>query len=181
MKTNILLSFLLTFSGTVSLRAAEAVDVAGDRYPKTLEYKDITWELQGTHHYKYKIVFSVFSSALYHQADGEGKRLQFTYSRDLKAEDLREQAMKTLKAANDKQTLEKWAVLTQQIQQAYDNVSEDDSYTITVIPDRGAWLDFNEKNVFHTDNAEFGFWYLDIWLGDDPISEDLKEALTGKS
>lgn len=168
--------FILTVS-RLSL-AADAVTVEGHRYPVTQNAHGTTWDLRGTEHFRYKVLFSVFTAALHTQRDGDGERLTFTYTRKLKADDLREQAMKTLKANNDPATLNQYAPLTEQIQNAYLDVKAGDSYAITVIPGSGTWLELNGVELFHTENAEFGNWYLDIWLGTPPISASLKAALT---
>lgn len=174
MKSIFLLFFLFSSS---FLHAANAVEIEGHRYPLTLEAEGVTWTLRGTEHFRYKVFFSVFTAALYHQTPGKGERLRFTYTRNLKAADLREQAIKTLTANNDAATLEKFAALTGQIQAAYVDVKKGDSYTITMISDRGTWLHLNGKELFFSENAEFGDWYLDIWLGNPPISPSLKAAL----
>lgn len=157
--------------------AKDTVTVEGTAYPTRQTAQEVAWELRGTEHFKYKIFFSVFTAAYYKQVNGEGEKLTFTYTRNLKADDIREQAMKTLTANNDENTLKKYATLTQKIQSAYVNIKEGDSYSVTAVPGKGTWLHYNEEEVFYTENAEFGDWYMDIWLGNPPISESLKEAL----
>lgn len=168
------LVFITLYSGV----CAEVVDVSGHRYPKELQTHGSTWELRGTDHFRYKRLFSVFTAAFYQQQKGQGRRLQFTYTRELKAEDLREQALKTLREQHDEQTLRDYKELTEQIQAAYVDVKEGDAYAITVHPETGTWLHLNGKKIFHTENASFGQWYLGIWLGPEPINLSLKEALT---
>lgn len=157
--------------------STETVNVHDHEYPSQFEDHSVTWTLAGTHHFKYKIFFSVFTAALYQPEEGEGTSLRFTYTRKLKADDLRELAMKTLKAQNDSETLENYQTLTDEIQESYQDVKPGDAYTITVVPEKGTWLYLNDQEVFFTENAEFGEWYLNIWLGNPPASEDLKTAL----
>jgi len=171
-----ILSALLMFAAAT----LQAVEVAGDRYPERVEALDADWKLQGAHHFKYKIFFSVFTGALYEQVGGDGQRLTFTYTRSLDADDLRKQAMETLRNAHDEATLKKYEDLTRAIQNAYKDVDDGDNYTLTVLPDRGVWLHRNGEEAYFADNAEFGFWYLSIWLGDQPASNSLKRALTGE-
>jgi hypothetical protein len=163
---------------TASLAAEPAVEVAGHRYPEKIKVHDHSWALQGTHHFRYRRIFSVFTGALYTTDDPEGKRLKFTYTRTLKGGDLRDQAIKTLKENNSKEILEKYTHPLAGLQKAYQDVKDGDSYTLTVITNEGIWLHLNEKEVFFSDNSEFGYWYLDIWLGTPPISESLKSDLT---
>lgn len=171
----ILLGFLLWLN--TSLAATEMVEVKNHRYPINIEAQGNSWILQGTEHFRYKAIFSVFTAALYTQKGGEGQKLHFTYTRKLKADDLRQKALETLQNQHDEPSLKKYADLTEQIQAAYVNVKDGDAYTLTVLPEKGIWLHLNETEVFYSDNAEFGKWYLGIWLGDPPVNASLKQAL----
>jgi len=173
------LPFLTLFAFLTAAGAyADSVTLKGHSYPRKLEAHGADWEIQGAKHFVYKVFFSVFTGAYYEQVDGEGKRLKFTYTRDLKARDLVKQADKQLSATNSKQVLAGYAAPLKGMQEAYVDVKEGDSYVITALPGKGTWLELNGKERFFTDDADFGIWYLDIWLGDPPINEDLKEALT---
>lgn len=155
-----------------------SVEVAGHPFPKHLEAYEQTWSLQGTHHFRYRRIFSVFAAGLYTAEGPAGKRLTFTYTRNLKADDLRDQAMKTLEAHNSREVLKKYRDPTAELQKAYQDVKDGDAYSLTVITDKGIWLHLNDKEIFFHDDSDFGYWYLDIWLGDPPISDALKFALT---
>ncbi|MEX2606937.1 MAG: chalcone isomerase family protein [Kiritimatiellia bacterium] len=174
----ILLLQLLFLCLAAPLPAEPSVEVAGHRYPGKIRAGEQSWTLRGTHHFRYKHIFSVFTGALYTTDDPAGKRLTFTYTRTLNADDLRDQAMNTLEANNPKETLAGYEAPLSELQRAYQNVKDGDSYTLTVITGRGIWLHLNETEVFFSDNSDFGYWYLDIWLGDPPISNSLKKALT---
>jgi hypothetical protein len=174
-----ILPTLLTLSFLISTTVhADAVKLKGHRYPRQVEAKGVAWEIKGAEHFVYKVFFSVFTGAYYEQTDGEGKRLKFTYTRNLKAKDLVAQADKQLTATNPPEVLRTYAEPLQGIQDAYVDVKEGDSYVITAIPGKGTWLELNGEEKFFTDNGDFGIWYLNIWLGDPPINDDLKEALT---
>lgn len=168
---------LLLSCALSSVLFAETVEVNNHTYPKSETAFETEWTLVGTHHFKYKIFFSVFTGAYYEPASGEGERLKFTYTRSIQADDLRKQAMKHLQATQPEEVLASYSNLTKEIQAAYEDVTDNDSYTLTVLPNQGIWLARNEEVVYHSDNAEFGDWYLDIWLGDPPIDEGLKKDL----
>ncbi|WFB37061.1 chalcone isomerase family protein [Kiritimatiellota bacterium B12222] len=156
---------------------AESIEVADHSYPLTFEAQSLTWQLQGSDHFKYKGIFSVFTAAYHESDEGNGQKLSFTYTRKLKADDLRDQAMKTLRKQNDPQTLEKFTEPLEEIQAAFIDVQPDDRYAITVIQEQGTWLHLNDKEIFYTPQADFGIWYLKIWIGEAPISISLKTAL----
>ncbi len=176
MKTTFLL-LILPLGYLLPVNAGETVKVKDHRYPVQIEAQDSTWMIQGTEHFKYKAIFSVFTAALYTRKEGEGQKLHFTYTRELKADDLRKKAMETLQKQHDEQTLALYTALTEQMQSAYVNVKEGDAYIVTVHPDKGTWLHFNDREVFYTENAAFGKWYMGIWLGDPPVNASLKKAL----
>jgi len=176
MKTSWFLPLLL-LSGHAAL--AESVRVKNHAYPVRKDRFDTEWELVGTHHYKFKRVVSVFTGAYYRQPDGRGEQLVFTYTRPIKGADLRKKADEHLVGVASPDIVQRYAELTETIQSAYRDVGPDNTYAITVVPGRGVWLTRDGHVVFHSDDAEFGDWYLDIWLGDPPIAPRLKTALLG--
>lgn len=173
-----LLPFLPILFVSFILRAENPVKLEGHTYPRQVEDHGVTWKIQGAEHFVYKLFFSVFTGAYYEEVDGRGERLHFTYTRDLKAKDLREQAMKALRNSKDKKSFDRYAKPLKGMQEAYVDVEDGDSYTITAIPGKGTWLELNGEKSFYTEDGEFGLWYLDIWLGDPPINRSLKKALT---
>lgn len=170
-----LFNFILFLSSF--LYANDVVVVQGHSYPVRISAHEVEWKLTGTEHFKYKVFFSVFTAAYYRQVEGGGEKLIFTYTRDLNADDLRKQSTKHLEESSDSTMLAMYKELTAEIQAAYVNVKENDSYAVTAVPGKGTWLQLNKQEVFFSENAEFGDWYLNIWLGDPPISESLKKAL----
>lgn len=171
------LLFLLSFLVPVLGFSSENVEVHTHSYPVTDTAFETEWTLVGSHHFKYRIFFSVLTGALYEQKNGDGERLVFTYTRDIKANDLVSSSSKHLQETRPEEELTRYADLLEQIQGAYTDLKENDSYAITVLPERGVWLERDGEVVFQSENAEFGDWYLDIWLGDPPISEEMKNGL----
>ena len=155
---------------------ASTVRVAGHRYPARVEAKDLSWELQGAEHFRFRL-FSVFTGALYVNPDATARRLTFTYTRNIDRDTLVEQGNRVLREAHDRETLQKWKAELDQVNAAYEDVSKDDQYTFTVVPGRGTWLHLNEKEKLFLEDADFGLWYLDIWLGEKPMSEKFRDAL----
>lgn len=173
MKT-ILLTFLLL---PTLLYAAIPLEVAGHTYPRTLEAKNLSWSLSGADHFRYRL-FSVFTGALYTAPEEPAaRRLTFTYTRNLPADTLVEQGMRILRQSNTPADLEQRAALIDRVNQAYQDVRKGDSYTFTVIPGQGTWLHLNDKEILFLQDADFGLWYLNIWLGETPMSENLRNAL----
>ena len=167
---------LIALLATNSLHA-ESVKVKNHVYPVEETAYEVDWSLVGSHHFKYKVLFSVFTGS-YYQAENGGERLVFTYTRKLKADDLRKQAENHLMATQPEEILRKYAEQTAAIQAAYEDVTKNSSYAITLVPDQGIFLARDGEVVFQSPDTEFGDWYLDIWLGTPPIDQTLKDALT---
>jgi hypothetical protein len=158
------------------LLAREPVVVHGHSYPATQEAFDLAWTLRGAEHFRYRL-FSVFTGALYEAPQPGARRLTFTYTRSLKGDVLREQALRVLKGAHDAATLQRWAEPLATFNNAFIDVKPGDQYVLTVIPGRGVWLHLNGKEKSFLPDSDFGSWYLSIWLGDKPMSVPLRDAL----
>lgn len=59
-------------------------------------------------------------------------------------------------------------------------VSEGDQFRIVSLPDTGVSLYKNGKQLVTINNEQFRRILLGIWLGDDPLSDDLKEEMMGE-
>lgn len=175
-----LLSILFSLCISTSLRA-DTVTVKGHQYEKKQDAQGATWTLQGTKHFTVRLLvkISVLTAAYYEEAEGEGRRLEFTYLRDLKAKDLRAKAMEALEKQNTPEELAVRKEMLEDIQQAFVDVKKGDRYTITAIPGKGTWLHLNGEETYTNTDGDFGLWYLDIWLGTPPIDYKLKTALMG--
>jgi len=158
------------------LAAEEALVLEGHRYPQELEAHGETWNLQGAKHHVYK-VFSVFTGGLYKQEGGEGLRLSFSYTRKLKAKILRREARKVLVWNFGEEGIAAKQPLFDELQAVFDDVEKNDTYVFTIVPDKGFWLERDGEQVFFSPDAEFGFWYVNIWLGEAPMSISFRDAL----
>jgi len=169
--------FFLMMLFSLAIHAGETVTVAGHNYPDRVQAKDLDWALSGADHFRFRL-FSVFTGALYtSEPEPDARRLTFTYTRNLGADTLVEQGMRVLRDANTAAEIEARRVLIDKVNQAYRDVSKGDQYTFTVIPGRGTWLHLNDKEILFLQDADFGLWYLNIWLGDQPMSASLRNAL----
>ncbi len=65
----------------------------------------------------------------------------------------------------------------ERLHQAYQSVVPGDCYTLEYRPTEGTALKLNDKPLFHSRQAGFKAVYFGIWLGDNPLSERLKNQL----
>ncbi|MEA1989343.1 MAG: chalcone isomerase family protein [Pseudomonadota bacterium] len=65
------------------------------------------------------------------------------------------------------------------LHQAYQAVEPGDCYDLEYTQNRGTHLKFNGQSVFSSAQPDFKSVYFGIWLGDNPLSEPLKQSLIG--
>ena len=107
-------------------------------------------------------------------------RLQLTYHRGFTAAEI-VQGGDTLLARNVKaETLAALRERLELINRAYRDVREGDSYTLTYVPGKGTTLRLNGSPLVTIAGQDFAAAYFRIWLGDDPISESMRDALLGR-
>lgn len=139
---------------------------------------------EGTAHYARFI--PVYDAALYIDQDagaealfdpGVAKRLDIVYRTSIKASDMITAAERTLARQHPDATLARWRDEIDALHAAYRDVQSGDRYALVFQPGDGLWLEFNGEPVTRVPAAEFAQLYLGIWLGDQPLSERLKQAL----
>ena len=107
-------------------------------------------------------------------------RLHLTYHRGFTAAEIIKGG-DTLLARNVK--AESLAALRDRLElinRAYRDVREGDSYTLTYVPGKGTTLRLNGSPLVTIPGHDFATAYFRIWLGDDPISESMRDALLGR-
>ena len=66
------------------------------------------------------------------------------------------------------------------LNRAYVDVKPGDRYTLTYVPGKGTTLRLNGNPLVTVEGADFATAYFRIWLGEDPISPQLRDLLLGK-
>lgn len=64
-----------------------------------------------------------------------------------------------------------------QLNSLYRSVRKGDKASLTYLPGQGLSLAFNGKTAGIVKNDRFAVTYLRVWLGNDPVSPDLKQKL----
>ncbi len=146
------------------------------------------FELIGSTTFRWMSIIKVYDARL-HLGAGEPPtkvfadipvRLQLTYHRGFTAAEI-VQGGDTLLARNVKvETLAALRERLELINRAYRDVREGDSYTLTYAPGKGTTLRLNGSPLVTIPGQDFAAAYFRIWLGDDPISESMRDALLGR-
>jgi len=63
------------------------------------------------------------------------------------------------------------------LHQAYQAVEKGDCYVLAYQPDQGTQLILNQQTLATLDTPNFKATYFGIWLGEQPLSTPLKNAL----
>lgn len=141
------------------------------------------WQLFSTAKAKW-MWFDVYDASLYlnkgaklerHRLlqDGYPIKLQLCYLRPLTAQQIIEAAEQAL--PKNMSGLQRRTV--DQLHQRYRDVDKGDCYSLHHDEMGNTTLLFNRQPIFHSRISGFKKGYFGIWLGDTPLSEDVKERL----
>lgn len=92
------------------------------------------------------------------------KSLRFVYKRKLTRQQLIDAANKILPKANDPATLRSISSRLNTINEAYVDVNQGDSYTLTYSPQKGTTLSLNGLDLATIAGSDFQAVYFSIWL-----------------
>jgi hypothetical protein len=171
---------------------AVAVDFEGVKLNDTAQVGNVTLKLNGAG-LRTKLIFKVYVGALYladkkHSAtavlaDDGAKRLSMFMLRELSSDQLMEAFEKGLANNNTSTEL---AAMNSRIKEfsaifrSAREVAKGDVITIDYFPGEGTRVSINGIEKGRLAGAEFNTALLKIWLGNDPVDEDLKKGLLGE-
>jgi len=129
-------------------------------------------------------VAALYSERPVHDLDGALEPAQRTvihlhFVRALTREQLCE-AYTACVRANTGERLEQFAPALQQLLATMESVPIDDSYTFCGEPDHGLTIYHNDRMVGHIADEAFRRLFLQLYLGDQPPTKALRDALLGK-
>ena len=172
----------LASSGALSKVAASE----GESFPDRIVFRDTALERRSDYTYTYRFFFDLYSVALYTAPGATAKdvldrrepfRLQFHYLREIKKKIILRSADKMLEKNLTPDSREMIGDRVAKLNQAYRTVREGDRSALTYLPGEGTFLSINGTEKARIEGADFAHRYFRIWLGRNPISDDLKNAL----
>jgi hypothetical protein len=148
---------------------------------------DQTLPLRGTGRLVWMKLVTVYDAALYLPADVPGKdvlsdvpkRLELSYHISIKGPKFGESAEPYLEKNVPPQDLAKLRPRIEQLNKLYRDVKEGDRYALIYAPGIGTTLSLNNVPLGTIEGADFAAAYLRIWLGAKPISDAMRDDLTG--
>jgi len=174
----LLIVALLPVSSVRAGVSAESALIEGVSYPKI-----------GEHRVSYKLLFKLYDAALFAEAGATAEqvlarncsfRLEFRYLRSISKATILKSADHMLAKNLNAEALPQFAAATQQLHAAYRSVETGDVSSLTYITGVGTTFAINGEQLITIPGKDFAQYYLQIWLGEHPVSVQLRDRLLGK-
>ena len=177
MKLKIILSVLLS---SVTLWSS-AMEVGGIRLPTRQD----DFKLQGAGLLRKGFIFKIYVGALYLQSDEHAdqvlgavpKRLDIHYFHQTPKKHMIRVAEQTLKKNLSDEEYIKLLPMIGKLHDAYLDGQKGSVASLIYKPGEGLAYAFDDRVVTTIPNDEFANAYFKIWLGEDPSSRSIKEAM----
>lgn len=178
-----------TIAAILLLVAAATAANGNGTFPPKIKALDQNFEKLGEYRYVYRFFFELYEAALFAEP-GAGAddvldartafHLQFRYLREIDKAIILKSADRMLEKNLSDEERASIAERVDKINRAYTGVSDGDTSSLTYKPDEGTTLTINDKPIATIEGEDFARLYFQIWLGERPISERLKENLLGR-
>ncbi|HBH61630.1 MAG TPA: hypothetical protein DDX85_07830 [Nitrospiraceae bacterium] len=131
------------------------------------------------------LFFNVYAAALYLPPDVSSrdvledvpKKMEFHYLSDMKAEQFTESGEPLLLKNASADELAQIREKIDAINIMYRDVKKGERYSLTYMPGKGTELALNGQVLGRIEGYDFAAVYYRIWLGENPVDDDLKEML----
>lgn len=184
MKKTLALSMALGLTLPTILLAGE---VAGVRMPETAPVEGKTLKLNGMGLRK-KVIFKVYVAALYVEkpskdaaallSSGEIKSMRLHILRSLKGSQVTEAISEGFER-NSKEQMPRLQARLERLGAMIPDVKEGDEIALTWVPDKGTDVTVRGTARGTIEGRDFADALFAVWLGPNPVQEDLKKALLG--
>jgi hypothetical protein len=183
MKKTLAASLVLVLFATLAF----AVEVAGVKLPETITVDGKTLKLNGAGLRK-KFIVKVYVAGLYLEkpskdagaalASNEAKSMRLHILRSLKGSKVSEAIVEGFER-NSKEQMPKLQARLQKLSQMIPDVAEGDEIGLTWLPDKGTVVTVRGTDRGTIEGRDFADALFAVWLGPNPVQEDLKIALLG--
>ncbi|MEN8829851.1 MAG: chalcone isomerase family protein [Lentimonas sp.] len=159
------------------------------QFPQTYQAAEPALERRGVYRYVYRVFFKLYDAALFAKKEVRAEEilnakvpfhLEFRYLRTIDKTIILKTADKMLERNLTAAERELIAERVSQLNAAYQTVNKGESSSLTFIPTQGTQLRINDKPIVTIPGDDFARLYFQIWLGEKPISESMKEELIGE-
>ena len=143
-------------------------------------------ELCSTGLLRYKRIIRAYAAALYREDCGgddlaaTAMRLELSYFWSIDGGKFGDAAETLLRKNLDPTGFAAIEERMRRLHARYRSVSPGDRYALTWSPGAGMELSFNGRSLAFIEGEDFARAYFDLWLGDDPMDERLRNALLAR-
>lgn len=182
-----ILSLLFAAPLTLShAEASEAVEVKDARFPRFIEEEGTRYRLIGHGLFRY-MVWDAYAGAYYQAEDAPTpapqssvpRRLVLHYFHGIEAEEFAEATRETVRDTLDAEDYSAIVSGLQDFNAHYKDVEPGDRYALTWDGAR-LTLALNDQQLYQGDDPELANALFGIWLGEEPLGEDFRDALLGR-
>jgi hypothetical protein len=169
--------------------SSPAIEVAGVTVPDTVTVEGKTLKLNGAGLRK-KMMFKVYVGALYVEtpskdaaavvSSSEVKSVRLSILRSLKGSQVSEAIAEGFER-NSKDQMPKLQARLAKLEQMIPDVKEGDEIAFNAIPEKGVQVLVRGTERGTLEGRDFSDALFSVWLGPNPVQEDLKKALLGGS
>ena len=168
-------------------QSADTITISGVVMDKTVQVDGHTCNLIGAGLLRYRTVFKAYVAALYlgkKHTSGDlfkdiPKSLVIEYFHAIDAQGFISATRQGFKNNLSKEQLEAIDQRARAFYSLYRDVKPSDRYSFTYIPGIGSELALNGRVLGKISGLDFANAFLSIWLGPNPLDQNLKKALLG--
>jgi hypothetical protein len=173
-----LVGCMLPFAAAFGSLFPDSATVDGARFPK-----------MGEHRTTYKVFFKLYDAALFAEAGATANdvltrdcafRIEFRYLRSIPKATILKSAHHMLRKNLNPEILESIAQPTERLHASFRSVVRGDRSSLTYTPGDGTIFAINDQPLVTIPGKEFAEHYLQIWLGERPISLELRDHLLAR-
>jgi len=185
MKTRVVLIVLSVIA--VAAATVLAMEVAGVTMPETVTVAGKTLKLNGMGLRK-KLLFKVYVAGLYVEtptkaaeaiiSSDQVKRIDLHVLRNLKASQVTE-AIEEGFQKNSKGQMGALADRLKKFSDLFSDVAEGDQISMAYVPGKGTTVTIKGAEKGTVEGKDFSDALFSVWLGANPVQEDLRKALVG--
>jgi hypothetical protein len=184
---SLLMGCAVAFSASVNARQLDDVTLPDS---VTLDNTDVALQLNGMG-YRTKFIFDIYVGALYTESKVESRDaaqaltgpkrvvMHMTYD-EVSHEKMADAWTEGFEDNNSDEQFEKLSSRLKTFIGYFPDLKKGDVITLDYIPASGTVITINGKANAAIEGADFYTALLDVWLGEEPADDDLKDAMLGE-
>lgn len=165
-----------------SAATAQALQIEGVQFSDRVTVAEQDLALKGAGLLRYRIFFRGYVAAYYEGAavdEAQPRRIEIEYFWGIPADEFRKATVEGIAKNHPGRETADFAFSIDALNALYRDVEAGDRYALTWVPGEGTRLDHNGRTLGSVPGDDFGAAVFDIWLGEKPFDEGLKQDLLG--